>query len=223
MCINKAWGEGSSLPIDDTSLVAAEIFGPVIISNVDDPIAFYCHCICMWDRFVAGEDPGVYDNDVSPLGHIFSSYRKTSEVCEVNIHKLEIWVKLNWRSFGIILGVKTQIITLESHDDLISVRDRMSWAKTPRILLVWPKYENVTLRQVDLKVLQRHAISLGAQLGLVTRARRVREEAEAVRIPVFESAGQAQKIAWPAPRRKRLLRHTPRRDLRAKRDQVQVP
>jgi len=53
--------------------------------------------------------------------------------------------------------VKTQIITLESHDDLISVRDRLSWAKTPRILLVWAKYEKVTLRQVDLKVLQRHA------------------------------------------------------------------
>src|SRR5215207_7702582 len=61
--------------------------------------------------------------------------------------------------------MKTQIITLESHDDLISVRDRLSWAKTPRILLVWPKYEKVTLRQVDLKILQRHASSLGAQLG----------------------------------------------------------
>ena len=129
---------------------------------------------------------------------------------------------MNWRSFGIILGVKTQIITLESHDDLISVRDRMSWAKTPRILLVWPKYEKVTLRQVDLKILQRHASFLGAQLGLVTRTRRVREEAEALRIPVFESTGQAQKVSWPTPRRKRLLRHAPRKDLREKREQVQV-
>ena len=125
-----------------------------------------------------------------------------------------------WMSFGIILVVKTQIITLESHDDLISVRDRMSWAKTPRILLVWPKYEKVTLRQVDLKVLQRHALSLGAQLGLVTRTRRVREEATALTIPVFESTGQAQRVAWPTPRRKRLTRHAPRKDLRAKREQI---
>ena len=124
--------------------------------------------------------------------------------------------------FGIILRVKTQIITLESHDDLISVRDRMSWAKTPRILLVWPKYEKVMLRQVDLKILQRHALHLGAQLGLVTRTRYVREEAEALRIPVFESTGQAQKIAWPTPRRKRWLRHAPRKDLREQREQVQV-
>ncbi len=111
--------------------------------------------------------------------------------------------------------MKTQIITLESHDDLISVRDRMSWAKTPRILLVWPKYEKVTLRQVDLKVLQRHASSLGAQLGLVTRARRVRDDAEALHIPVFESTGQAQRVAWPRlSRRRRFAWHAPRKDLR---------
>ena len=118
--------------------------------------------------------------------------------------------------------MKTQIITLESHDDLISVRDRMSWAKTPRILLVWPKYEKVTLRQVDLKVLQRHALSLGAQLGLVTRTRRVRADAEALKIPVFESTGQAQRVAWPKPRRTRtrLIGRAPRQDLREQREQV---
>jgi hypothetical protein len=118
--------------------------------------------------------------------------------------------------------MKTQIITLESHDDLISVRDRMSWAKTPRILLVWPKYEKVTLRQVDLKVLQRHATSLGAQLGLVTRRRRVRDDAEALHIPVFESTGQAQRVAWPKARRRRFRWHAPRKDLRQQREQLLV-
>ena len=116
--------------------------------------------------------------------------------------------------------MKTQIITLESHDDLISVRDRMSWAKTPRILLVWPKYEKIALRQVDLRVLQRHASSLGAQLGLVTRARRVRADAEALKIPVFESTGQAQRVAWPKPRRRRWMYRPPRKDLREIREQI---
>ena len=116
--------------------------------------------------------------------------------------------------------MKTQIITLESHDDLISVRDRLSWAKTPRILLVWPKYEKVTLRQVDLKILQRHAASLGAQLGLVTRQRRVRQDAESLGIPVFESTGQAQRLAWAKARRRHLPHRAPARDLRAKRDQL---
>jgi len=118
--------------------------------------------------------------------------------------------------------MKTQIITLESHDDLISVRDRMSWAKTPRILLVWPKHEKITLRQVDLKVLQRHASSLGAQLGLVTRRRRVRADAEALDIPVFTSTGEAQRVKWVKVERKRLQRKAPDKTLREKREQVRV-
>jgi hypothetical protein len=118
--------------------------------------------------------------------------------------------------------MKTQIITLESHDDLISVRDRMSWAKTPRILLVWPKYEKVSLRQVDLKVLQRHAASLGAQLGLVSRIRRVRMDAEALHIPVFKSTGDAQRLAWPKPRRRRFKWRPPRKGLRERREQVKT-
>jgi len=117
--------------------------------------------------------------------------------------------------------LKTQIITLESHDDLISVRDKFSWAKTPRILLVWPKYEKVTLRLLDLKVLQRHANSLGAQLGLVTRRANVRHDAESLGMPVFDSTAAAQKELWPelAPRSRRIPK-APRRDLRRIRDIV---
>jgi hypothetical protein len=117
--------------------------------------------------------------------------------------------------------LKTQIITLESHDDLISVRDKLSWAKTPRILLVWPKYAKVNLRVLDLKVLQRHADSLGAQLGLVTRRAKVRRDAESLGIPVFASTTKAQRELWPdsAPRGRRVP-SPPRRDLRALRDEV---
>lgn len=120
------------------------------------------------------------------------------------------------------LTLKTQIITLESHDDLISVRDKLSWAKTPRILLVWPKYEDVVLRVLDLKVLQRHADSLGAQLGLVTRRAGVRRDAESLGIPVFDSTPSAQKEVWPAPasRQGRHSPRPPRRDLREVRETV---
>ncbi|MFN8460665.1 MAG: baseplate J/gp47 family protein [Anaerolineales bacterium] len=119
--------------------------------------------------------------------------------------------------------MKTKIITLESHDDLISVRDRMSWAKTPRILLVAPKFEKIALRQVDLKVLQRHASSLGAQLGLVTRVRRVRADALELGIPVFESTSEAQRAAWAENPPKRLTtRKPPAKNLRERREQVQI-
>ncbi len=117
--------------------------------------------------------------------------------------------------------MKTKIITLESYDDLISVRDKLSWAKTPRILLVWPKYEKVTLRLLDLKVLQRHADSLGAQLGLVTKWNNVRRDAESLGIPVFRSTAAAQLDAWPEsqPREQRAPK-PPRKGLRLLRDKV---
>lgn len=119
--------------------------------------------------------------------------------------------------------MKTKIITLESHDDLISVRDKFSWAKTARILLVWPKYEKVTLRLLDLKVLQRHADSLGAQLGLVTRRMNVRRDAESLGIPVFKTTSAAQKDVWAesAPRTQRTPK-PPRRDLRDLRETVYI-
>jgi hypothetical protein len=117
--------------------------------------------------------------------------------------------------------LKTQIITLESHDDLISVRDKLSWAKTPRVLLVWPKYEQVNLRVLDLKVLQRHADSLGAQLGLVTRRANIRRDAESLGIPVFGTSSAAQKDLWPVPvPRTQRTPKNPRRDLRKIRDSV---
>jgi hypothetical protein len=117
--------------------------------------------------------------------------------------------------------LKTQIITLESHDDLISVRDKLSWAKTPRILLVWPKFETVALRLLDLKVLQRHAESLGAHLGLVTRRANIRRDAQSLGIPVFDSTATAQKDQWPhSEPRSRRIPNAPRRDLRKVRDIV---
>ena len=119
--------------------------------------------------------------------------------------------------------MKTQLIPLASHDDLISVRDRMSWAKTPRILLVWPKSEHIGLRKLDLKVLQRHAASLGAQLGLVVRHRNIRREAESIGIPVFNSTGEAQRNPWPERRlRQKRERQSPRPDMRKRREQVRV-
>ena len=92
--------------------------------------------------------------------------------------------------------MKTQIIALEAHDDFISVRDRMSWAKSPRILLVWPRFEKIALRPADLRILQQHASFLGAEMGIITRRGDVRRDAERFGIPVFGSAAAAQREAW---------------------------
>jgi hypothetical protein len=101
--------------------------------------------------------------------------------------------------------MKTYIVQLESHDDVISARDKMAWSKAPRILLVWPRKGRVLDRQADLFLLQRHAQTLGAQMGVVSSDLDVRSSAGELGIPTFYSAVQAQRGSWRRPRGKRRL------------------
>jgi hypothetical protein len=112
--------------------------------------------------------------------------------------------------------MKTQIIQLESHDDLISARDKIAWSKAQRILLVWPRKGRVLERQLDLLELQRYALSLGSQVGVVTRSGQVRIFAHDLGIPTFSTPVQAQRKSWRRPRGRRRLD----RDLLARRVDV---
>ena len=101
--------------------------------------------------------------------------------------------------------MKTQIIQLESHDDLITARDKMAWSKAPRILLVWPRKGRILDRELDLVTLQRCAHSLGAQLGVVCTNVDIRAKAREVGLPVFSSLSQAQRGAWRRSKGRRRL------------------
>jgi Baseplate J-like protein len=104
--------------------------------------------------------------------------------------------------------MKTQILHLESHDDVNSTRDKMVWGQTPRILLVWPPGEPILRKRLDLVLLQRHSQSMGAQLALVTRDPEVRFQAGDLSIPVFSSIRQAQNSHWRPSRRERIRQQT---------------
>ncbi len=93
--------------------------------------------------------------------------------------------------------MKTQVIALEPHDDVISLRDKMSWAKTERILLVVPRGTALRARTLDLQMLKRHADSVGAALGMVTRSEEMRLIAREMGIPVFKRLPNAMRAAWP--------------------------
>ena len=99
--------------------------------------------------------------------------------------------------------MKTQILRLEAHDDVISARDKMQWSQTGRILLVWPERGKILTRRLDLILLLRHSQSLGAQLALITRDPQVCYHAAQLGIPVFNDLHQAQKSHW---RKNRSLR-----------------
>jgi len=109
--------------------------------------------------------------------------------------------------------MKTQIIQLEAHDDHISIRDKMNWSKTPRILLILPRKGKLDLNALDLKLLQRHAIDLGAELGLMTRSSKIIRAAEELGIPVFPTNLSAQREVW-MPQRHKRFRRTKQKNLR---------
>ncbi len=105
--------------------------------------------------------------------------------------------------------MKTQIIQLESHDDTISVKDKMGWSQTPRILLVWPKHSKILTRQIDLLLLKRHSTLLGSQLAFVTKDSNVRYYAESLDIPVYRNIRKAEKTHWRPSRRQRRKKKVP--------------
>jgi hypothetical protein len=97
--------------------------------------------------------------------------------------------------------MKTHILQLEQHDDVVSACDKMEWAKTGRILLVWPERGRGLYKRLDLALLQRHSATLGAQLAFVSRNPDVLYYAPRLGIPVFKSLRKAQRSPWRVPRR----------------------
>jgi hypothetical protein len=118
--------------------------------------------------------------------------------------------------------MKTQILRLEQHDDIISTRDKMGWGQTSRIVLVWPERGRILTRKLDLVLLLRQCARLGSQLALVTDDADVRFNASQLRIPVFNSLRQAQASSWKGGGRykKRPSRHKPRPDFYSLREEV---
>jgi hypothetical protein len=92
--------------------------------------------------------------------------------------------------------MRTQIIQLESHDDFISVRDKLNWGKTTRVVLVWPKKGRVLTRRLDLVFLQRYSQTAGMQLGLVCSDPEVKAYAADLGLPVFSHLHNAQRDSW---------------------------
>jgi hypothetical protein len=119
--------------------------------------------------------------------------------------------------------MKTQVIQLDGHDDVTSARDKISWAKAERVLLVFPPRSRILVRTLDLRLLQRHTATLGVQLAIMTRSDEVRRTAGELNISVYTTTASAQHQVWErekAPARPRQHEHP---DLRRMRGEVFPP
>jgi hypothetical protein len=93
--------------------------------------------------------------------------------------------------------VKAQIIQLEPYDDVVSARDKLSWVKADRVILVWPAGARILTRRLDLELLHRRAAEMGARVGVVSHDHEVRQHALDLRFPLFDSIDEAHTSAWP--------------------------
>ncbi len=94
--------------------------------------------------------------------------------------------------------MKLQIIQLEPYDDVVSVRDRLSFVSTERVLLVLPN-NAVLRRKLDLVLIQREAARRRARLALITNDPEVIEHASELNISTFDSVSASQRATWKRP------------------------
>jgi hypothetical protein len=93
-----------------------------------------------------------------------------------------------------------QVIELEDHDDINTIRDRILTAQGARVLLVIP-WDSPSLRKsVDLQVVQRFGEANGIEVAIVSTEGEVRTAAHEAGLPAFRSVNAAQrKSRWHKP------------------------
>jgi hypothetical protein len=90
-----------------------------------------------------------------------------------------------------------QIIELEDHDDVNTIRDRLLTAQGPRVLLVLPWDSPALRKPVDMQVVQRFGEANGIAVALVSGEGEVRTAARDAGLPAFRTVNAAQwKTRW---------------------------
>ncbi|GAB4474303.1 MAG: hypothetical protein Kow0088_10200 [Anaerolineales bacterium] len=92
--------------------------------------------------------------------------------------------------------MKTQILQLEVHDDVISIIDKIEWAQTERVLLVFPRRRRILNHKLDLLRLKRHSQKKGCQLALVSEDSLIKALAREIGLPTFNSIQKAHNAEW---------------------------
>jgi hypothetical protein len=91
---------------------------------------------------------------------------------------------------------KSEYLQLDTGDDIASVRDRLSFLRGKRILLIWPEKGCVLTRKLDLVLLQREAMRNAIRLALVTHDPIIIRHANELNISAFETIGGSERAKW---------------------------
>jgi hypothetical protein len=92
--------------------------------------------------------------------------------------------------------VKVQIVYLSSADDANSTRDMLGWVQATRVLLVWPDHGKILTDRLELVKIQRFAKQRNLQIGLLTFDSDVRQNAQELSFPIFDSLEDLPESKW---------------------------
>ncbi len=87
-------------------------------------------------------------------------------------------------------------IQLDIGEDIASIRDRLSFIRGQRVLIIWPEKGTALTRKLDLVFIQREARRRVIQLALVTHDESVINHANELGISTFETIKDAEKLRW---------------------------
>jgi len=97
---------------------------------------------------------------------------------------------------------RAEFIQLEIGDDAATVRDRLSFIRGQRVLLIWPEEGTLLTRKLDLVLIQREAMRRSIRLALVTHDPQVIQNATELNISTFETIGASERGRWRRGRSK---------------------
>lgn len=87
-------------------------------------------------------------------------------------------------------------IQLDNNEDVVSIRDRLSFIRGQRVLIIWPEDGTAITRKLDLVFVQREARRRVIQLALVTHDEEVISHATELGISTFETIKEAETSRW---------------------------
>ena len=93
-------------------------------------------------------------------------------------------------------GSLEQTIYLEPNDDIMAIREALTWATARRVIVVIPPALRTLQSKVNLKLLHRFAANLGKEVALVTGDRMTRELSYEVGLPIFFTVERASRAGW---------------------------
>lgn len=97
---------------------------------------------------------------------------------------------------------KPEFVQIEAGEEVVSVKDRLSFFRGCRVLLIWPEDGTALRRKLDLVLIQREAMRRAIRLALVTHDPEVIRNAAELNISTFETIGASERARWKRGRSK---------------------